>query len=230
MRNRRPILIGIPIIALALVAGLILAQRSSDSSSAGGPVVLQDVAAVTSHIAGVPEKAGVLGFADAPVTITEFGDLRCPVCRQFDLQTVPDVIEQQVKTHKAKLAFEHWAILGPNSIVAGKAAFAARQQDRMWAFTLITYANQGDETKDWFTDAFAHAAADAAGLDRTAFDAARASKDATAYLSSIDAQAAGRGFTGTPTILVKGPTGEKVLDSVPDAAAIGDAVKAVGGS
>ena len=230
MRNRRLILIGIPLIALAVVGALVLSQRGSGASSTAGPVVLQDVAAVTSHIDGVPEKLGVLGYDNAPVTINEYGDLRCPVCREFDLQTIPDVVTNLVKTHKAKLAFHHWAILGPNSIDAGKAAFAARQQNRLWAFALITYANQGDETKDWFTDAFAHAAADAAGLDRATFDADRASGDATAYLSAVDADAVGRGFTGTPTIVVEGPTGQKVLDSVPSASAIADAVKAVGGS
>ena len=229
MMNRRLNLIGIPVIALAIVGGLILLQRTSATPS-GGTTALRDVAAVTGHVDGIPEKDGLLGFADAPVTITEYGDLRCPVCRQFDLQTMPDVIDQLVKTHRAKAAFEHWAILGPNSIDAGKAAYAARQQDRLWAYSLITYANQGDEAVGWFDDAFAHAAADAAGLDRTRFDADRASKAATGYLSSVDAAAVGLGFTGTPTIVVKGPTGSKTLEAVPDDAAILDAVKSVGGS
>ena len=47
------------------------------------------------------------------MTITEFGDLRCPICKTFDNEVVPTLVENFVRTGKAKMQFKTWPILGP---------------------------------------------------------------------------------------------------------------------
>jgi protein-disulfide isomerase len=242
MNNRRLLLIAIPVVALLVAVGLVIANGSSSSTpgtgTTGGATTggttpaasgLQNVAEVTAELTGIPETAGVLGFPDAPVTVTEYGDLRCPVCRQFDLQVMPDVVSQLVATHRIKIAFRHWLIIQTDSPITGQSAYAAMQQDHLWAYALVTYANQGDETTGWFDAAFSDAAATAVGMDVKAFDAARDSPAAAAYVAEVDKDASARGFQGTPTIVVKGPKGEVTLDSIPDLAAITSSALSVGG-
>ena len=45
----------------------------------------QAATTVNSLLAGIPQSAMRLGSPSAPVTVTEFGDLECPVCRDFAL-------------------------------------------------------------------------------------------------------------------------------------------------
>jgi protein-disulfide isomerase len=111
-----------------------------------------------------------------------------------------------VRTRKAKLVFRHWPILGPNSVYANRAAYAAEQQNRLWEYALVTYYNQGDEHDDWFTRGFAASVAQAIGLDPTRF--ARDFDDTSASSAQVEAvneAALGHRFQGTPSLLVTGP-------------------------
>jgi protein-disulfide isomerase len=171
----------------------------------------------------------VLGNAAAPATITVYGDLRCPVCRQWDAQEGPDVIANVVRPGKAKLDLRLWAILGPDSEAAHRAGYAAMQQNKLWLYATIVYLNQGDEQQNWFTDDYARAVAQAAGLDLQKFDADRTSKAADQMIAEVDSEASAQGFTGTPTIGV-GATGKQAtwFDGVPTASDIQAAVAAAG--
>ncbi len=104
------------------------------------------------------------------MTIVEYGDLRCPICKQFDNEVIPQVITNLVRTGKAKLQYKTWPILGPNSVVAAQAAYAARQQNALWPYAALTYLNQGDENDNWFTKAIARSLAAGVGLDIAKFD------------------------------------------------------------
>src|SRR4051794_32952011 len=59
--------------AALLVAGAIVV-------SGGGGAKPGAPAATSSLFAGVPERGGVLGDPSAPLTVTEYVDLQCPVC------------------------------------------------------------------------------------------------------------------------------------------------------
>ena len=62
---------------------------------------------------GLTEHKGTIGNANAKVTITEFGDLRCPICKTFDNKVAPQVISDIVRPGTAKLQYKTWPILGP---------------------------------------------------------------------------------------------------------------------
>ena len=214
--------------ALLVAVGLVLVQSMTSGSGKPDAKNLQYVDVAKQQFAGLPSSGGVVGFADAPVRIVEYGDLRCPNCRAFDAQVMPDVITNLVRTHKVRIDFRAWSILGPNSDVAARAAYAAAKQNRLWLFATITYFNQGDETVDWFDDATARALATASGMNVAQFDRDRASSAASAAVKSVDTDARGLNLSGTPSVFVQGPKGSKLLDGVPTYDTIAAAVAAQG--
>lgn len=223
-------------VAIALAGVLIfLSQRSGDSGGSGASAA--DVAAgkligvdeVETRFADIPQEGATLGDPNAPVTITEFADLRCPACRMFATEQLPTVIDEQIRTGKAKYVFRLWPILGPDSVAATQAAIAAQEQNMLFQYQDLWYLNQQDERDDYATDAYVDGVAKALGLDLAAFQADRQNETLwSPAIQDVQVIAAQQNFTGTPSFIVAGPGGEKVLTGgVPDAAAIADAVDEV---
>jgi len=226
--NRRLMMIGLPVAAIAVFAGVLIAIHLGTSGGAGTPDTsnLSYVANAKSEFAGIPSKGNVVGYANAPVTVTEFGDLRCPVCREFDSTVIPDVLQNLVRTHKAKILYEHWPILGDNSVYASRAAYAAEQQNKLWEYALVVYYNQGDENSNWFTKSYARAVAYSIGLNLKKFDKdfdnTKASTDSD---TAVNAAASAHNFAGTPSVIVVGP--KKTVDLSSITPSYSDIAKAV---
>jgi protein-disulfide isomerase len=215
--------------AVVLVIALIAVQQlTSGGSSKPDPSNLAGVADVQAEFDALTEKAGTIGPANAKVTIVEYGDLRCPICRQFDNSVIPRVISDLVRTGKAKLQYKTWPILGPNSIVAAQAAYAARQQNALWRYAALTYLNQGNESDNWFTKALARSLAAGVGLNISRFDKDFASAAAQKAIAQVDAEATKLGLPGTPSIRILGPKGSFTVDATYDAIKAG--VQKAGGS
>jgi protein-disulfide isomerase len=216
--NRRLLVIGAPILAIVVFAAVIIAVHLATSGSGSGTpdaANLQFVPNAKSEFAGIPSTGNVVGFANAPVTVQEFGDLRCPVCREFDSTVIPDVLTKLVRTHKAKILYRHWPILGDNSVYANRAAYAAEQQNKLWEYALVVYYNQGDENDSWFTKSFADSVASAIGLDLSKFNSDFDNTSAsTAQVAAVNKAADARSFNGTPSILVVGAKGTNALGGV----------------
>jgi protein-disulfide isomerase len=200
--------------AVVLVIALIVVQQvTKGSSNRPDPSKLTGLADVQAEFGGLKERAGTIGPATAKVTVTEYGDLRCPNCKTFDNDVVPTLVDNLVRTGKAKLSLKVWPILGANSVTAAHAAYAAQQQNALWRYAALTYLNQGDETVNWFTPAFARSVAQALGLDLAKFDKDSASAAATAAIDQVDQEATRLGFRGTPTIRVSGAGGTATVDA-----------------
>jgi protein-disulfide isomerase len=235
-RSRRPsrrlLAIGGPIAAIVVFAAVIIVVHlatSSGSPSTPDTTSLSYVANAKAEFAGLPSTGNVVGFADAPVTVQEFGDLRCPICREFDASVIPTVLQKLVRTHKAKIEYRHWPILGANSVFADHAAYAAMRQNKLWEFALVTYYNQGDENSSWFTRSFADAVASAIGLNLTQFNRDFENNSASnAEVAAVNKAATSLNFNGTPSVLVVGPKKTVNLGaSVPDYSQIAKAVAQV---
>jgi protein-disulfide isomerase len=215
--------------AVVLVIALIVVQQVTKSdSNTPDPSNLTGLAEVQAEFDGLPERAGTIGPAGAKVTITEFGDLRCPICKTFDNDVAPQVISDIVRPGTAKLQYKPWPILGPNSVEAAKAAYAARQQNALWPYASLTYLNQGSENVEWFTPAVARAIAKGIGLNVALFEKDRTSAAATKAIAQVTNEATGLGLQGTPTIRVAGPKGTITVDRT--YSAIASAVQQVSGS
>lgn len=213
--------------AVVVVAAAIVISQSGDDS--GGDTSLEGVAQVESELRGLDQRGLTLGEPNAKVTVVEFGDLQCPVCKAYSEQIIPEVIQGPVRSGEAKLEFRNWTIIGPQSQDAAKAALAASRQGRYWSFITLFYRNQGTENSGYVTDAFLNAVARDAGVeDIDRWDQDRQSSSWDSELAKVDAQAQQLGFTGTPAFLVEGPKGSKPLPNAGSAAAIESAIKSVG--
>ena len=219
------------LLALVVVAALIIVSQNNSSdeatgAGAGGDVA--DVSLVSQQLQGIPQNGTVLGDPKAKVSVVEYGDLQCPVCKEFSFQVSPDVIDKVVRKGMATYDFRQWTIIGPDSVTAAKAALAAGEQGRYWNFVELFYRNQGRENSGYVTDDFLASIAEGAGVkDIEKWNADRKSKEWDPILSRNDTQAKGLGFTGTPSILVQGPSGRKTFATIPSASQIEAAVESV---
>jgi protein-disulfide isomerase len=200
--------------AVAVIVALIVISQSGgdDNGGGGAPSNIGGTARVDSELQGIPQNGQTLGEASAPVTITEFGDPQCPVCAAFAEQIAPQLIDDEVKGGAAKLTFEPYLIIGPDSTPAMKAVLAAGEQSRFWNYLQLFYANQGAENSGYVTDEFLTSIAEAAqvpNLDQ--WNESRNDSKWDAVLAQGTSQAESFGFNGTPSIVVKGPNGEKAL-------------------
>lgn len=76
----------------------------------------------------------VLGEADAPVSLIEYGDYQCPFCGRFFSQTEQQIRENYIKNGKVKMVYRNFAFLGPESFAAAEAAECAKDQKQFWTF------------------------------------------------------------------------------------------------
>jgi len=199
----------------ALAAGAVVtAAAISVSASSGTPPAKAPAAPVSNLFRGIPEHDGVLGDPKAPVTLTEYVDLQCPVCAEASKQTLPWLVENYVRTGKAKLDLRALHFLGPDSEKAARVASGAKAQGRLWPFVEAFYAAQGQENSGYVTDDFLRAVAKASGVDADkALDAADG-EPALRFLEQANADATRLGVESTPTFTVaEGDGAPKVLGS-----------------
>ena len=110
----------------------------------------------------------MLGDPSAPLTVTEYVDLQCPVCAAAARDTLPALVRDYVRTGKAKLDARTLHFIGPDSERAARVAAGAERQGKLWPFLEAFYAAQGQENSGYVTDAFLRSVAAAAGVDAEA--------------------------------------------------------------
>jgi protein-disulfide isomerase len=160
---------------------------------------------VSSLFAGIPQQGDTLGKAGAPATLIVYEDPQCPYCRNWNVETLPTVIEQYVRTGKVKLVFRGVVIIGQDSVRGLRATYAAAKQKKLWSFADALYAHQGAENSGWITDAVILQAAKEAGANGQAILAAMGSAAVDADLVQAQAMAKADQLQGTPTFIVERP-------------------------
>jgi protein-disulfide isomerase len=193
------------------VAAILVAIAAAVSNSEEAAVPSANAASI---VAGIPESNGVLGDPDAPITVTEYVDLQCPICAQASKETLPTLINDYVKTGKVKLQARTLSFLGPDSVRAAKVAAGAREQGKLWAFLETFYASQGTENSGYVTDDFLREVSAAAGVDAgKALDFAD-TPNAQLALDSADSDAAAVKADSTPTFTIKRGDGPETIAGV----------------
>ena len=206
-RRTRLLQIGAGAVFLAIIAVVVVIVVAGSSSESGGDAQnLQEVSQVDSLVNGIPQAKLVLGDPKAPVELIEYGDLQCPVCKEYSEEILPAVVEKQVQEGKAKIIFRNFLIIGPQSLPAGAAAIAAGNQGRGWNFLELFYRNQGKENSGYVTEDFLEAVGKGAGVkDIAKFNQERQSKAVEEEAERTSEQASTLGFEGTPSFAIKGP-------------------------
>jgi protein-disulfide isomerase len=212
-RRIQYLIIGAFAAVAVIVALIVISQSGGDDNGGGGsPSNVQGVTQVNTELQGIPQSGQVLGDANAPVTVVEFGDPQCPVCAAFSEQVAPELISSEVKGGDVKYEFQPYLIIGPDSKPAMQATLAAGEQGRFWNYLQLFYRNQGGENSGYVTDAFLTSIANAAQIpDVDTWNQSRNSSKWDSVISNGTTKAESLGFNGTPSIMVQGPNGQKAL-------------------
>jgi protein-disulfide isomerase len=82
------------------------------------------------NTAGAP----MLGEKTAKVTIVEFSDFQCPFCGRYATQTMPQLLDEYVKTGKVRYVFRNFPLdqLHPLAEKAAEASACAGEQGKFW--------------------------------------------------------------------------------------------------
>ncbi|MHB8731104.1 MAG: DsbA family protein [bacterium] len=151
-----------------------------------------------------PTGEPMLGSPQAKVTIDEFGDFQCPYCGEFVRQTEPGIIAKYVATGKARIIWHTLAFIGPESTLAGRAAWCAQQRGKFWEYFAVLYQHQGGENTGTFNTARLERWAGDVGLDRAAFGGCLASPQSLHGVETGTREAQQAGITATPGFVVDG--------------------------
>jgi protein-disulfide isomerase len=162
--RRRAVIGGVIALVVLAVLGvpLLLGTGPSQPGEAARDTQAQARLDVPRREAGDPLA---LGRPDAPVVMAEWGDFQCPFCRLFATTTEPELIRRYVDAGLVRIEWHDFAYLGPESVLAARAARAAARQDRFWDFHAALYRDQPAENRGAVTEASLAATAAGLGLD-----------------------------------------------------------------
>ncbi len=201
------------LVIAAYFAGWIIG-RSSGEMTAVMRTAVQEAAttsiAITAQSQPVPttslrrlnmtiDNNPTIGPDNAPVTIIEFADFQCPLCKRFHDQVLPALLKQyEVKIRFVYRNFPIRAIHG-SAQSAAEAAQCARDQGKFWEYhDLLFQDTQRLSSADLLTYA------GQISLDKEAFqDCLESGRDAQNVQRDYQAGIA-IGVSGTPTFFING--------------------------
>ncbi|NGP45057.1 DsbA family protein [Bacillaceae bacterium SIJ1] len=133
MKNKYLVLMTVIIAAVAI--GFIVV---ANNMSSGGDI------AKTFDAPPSIEGQPVLGDSEAPVTVVEFADYKCPSCKAWDQSIFPLLKEEYIDTGKVKFIHINTPFHGEESVLASLASEAVWQQnqDAFWPYHKEIYRNQ----------------------------------------------------------------------------------------
>lgn len=138
-------------------------------------------------------NAPVLGAADGDAVVVEFFDYNCPYCKR-----AADAVKTLMAEDEAvKVVYREWPILGEGSVIAARAALAAREQGK---YEEMHWALMGLEGRA--TEASIMAAAREVGLDIDQLLADMESDAVTSHIQTSMVLAQSLGITGTPAFVI----------------------------
>jgi protein-disulfide isomerase len=215
-RNRRlQMLGGMGIVVVAVIVVVFAISAGGSSGLQHGKTLTKTQTQVESLLAGIPQSGRTLGKPSAPVTMTYFGDLECPICQEFTLTSFVQLVQNEVKAGKVKVVYKSFCTATCNN--AGQsvfnmqqtAAYAAGEQDKFWNYAELFYHEQGDETSDYVNQSFLdHLAEQTQGLDLPTWQSAKGSSSLEAQVTADENAGTAAGVTGTPTLFFQGPKGK----------------------
>ncbi len=236
-RERRLRMIGgVVVLAVAVVAVAVVLSSGGASNATGlqkGKAAGKTATAVQTLLAGIPQSGARLGNPSAPVTMTYYGDLECPICQDFTLRGgFPQLVANDVKAGKVQVVYRSFqtATRDPSVFKTQQvAALAAGTQQKFWNFTELFYREQGQEGSGYVTDNYLNGLArQITGLDLSKWQSDRSNATLADQVATDEQTGTTAGVSGTPTLVFKGPKGQVApSSSVPSYAQLEQAVKQV---
>jgi protein-disulfide isomerase len=158
----------------------------------------------------------LMGKADAPVQVLEFGDFECPACGNFATVTEPDIRTRLINTGVVGFRFFDFPLpQHKNSFTAHLSAACADDQGKFWEMHDRIYAGQ-DEWSDLLDSTMTNPLAvfrryaKELGLDVNTWENCVTTQKYTAKIKGNQAEGTRRNVEQTPTIII----GNKQVNAV----------------
>ncbi|HZB27283.1 MAG TPA: thioredoxin domain-containing protein, partial [Gemmatimonadales bacterium] len=99
---------------------------------------------VTAQTASAPLEIRSKGSAKAPVTVYEMSDFQCPYCRQFALETFPQLEREYIRTGKVRWIFINFPLtsIHQHASAAAEVALCAARQQGFWRVHDLLFEHQ----------------------------------------------------------------------------------------
>ncbi len=158
----------------------------------------------------------ILGVASAPVVLELYSDFQCPACKLFVTRQLPLLVSEFVRPGTLRIEARDIDILGTGtpseSLELAAGAACAADQGRYWQFHDYVFWNQGRENRGDHDTAFIGRVADAAGVERSAWDTCFGQSGSRTSITTQTAAALAAGINQTPTLVLNGQS----ITGVPD--------------
>ena len=185
---------------MAVVSGFLWNRSQSDTEQA---TVTRPASAVG------PNGGALVGDANAPVTITEFGDFQCPVCGQLHQLWEP-TLEQLIQQGKVKFEFVGLEFLDQGtteSLRSAAAAVCAADAGKFTEYYNALYNQQSrTENSGFLTNDRLQRFGSEVGITDPAFARCVSSGRFSGWVTKNTDTTSQKGITTTPTVLVNGKT------------------------
>lgn len=177
--------------------------------AAAGVVILVIVALALWRNAGVVPaeelaalvEPNLVGPADAPVQVVEYGDLACSACKQWHNLGIMEQLQADFGD-QVSFEFRHFPVITATSPQGAAAAQCAAEQGAFWEFHDYVYENLEDYPN--LANDRVKEIASAVGLEREAFDSCVDSGKYRDFVTQAIRRAQADGARGTPTFLING--------------------------
>lgn len=136
--NQRPFYIALGVV---VIGGIVFIASKMGSPDVSIPANVVVTAADTTGFRGY-----LLGSANAPVEITEYGDMQCPICAVWDQVQLPDVKARLIDPGKARFRFRDFPLDSPHAHtrIASHAVACADDQKHFWDVKEAMFNRQTD--------------------------------------------------------------------------------------
>jgi Thioredoxin len=201
--SRRNLLIALGIAAIAAIVliGAAIAFRGGDDETSA---TTTGASGTTGSLEGIPQAGTVLGDPNAKVTLIQFEDLQCPICKQYTDDAFPTIVDEYVRPGKINVDFRGLAFIGEDSEKALRIALAAGKQDKLWQVVEAFYAKQGKENSGWVTDDLVdEVLADVPDIDAEQVRTDAKGSEVQQQIVDMQNEAQAKSVQGTPWFFVK---------------------------
>jgi protein-disulfide isomerase len=187
------------LLVVLVVALLWMNQRGTTTGAGAATVAAPDVPAEWIDGATIGDPA-------APVVIQAWEDFLCPACQQWTRDVEPQLLNDFIKTGKARLEFHQFPLQqhAPGAQMASQASLCAADQNMFWPYhdrlfqAASTRGQAGLEIRQLTTYARE------VGLDEARFTQCMNNQEMRNAMAESLTQAQQLGLNSTPSVLVNG--------------------------
>jgi protein-disulfide isomerase len=202
------------VVAVVVVAVVVILIATGGGSKSGLPSSKHEenatVTEISKLIGGIPQSGNAIGSPTAPVTLKYFGDLECPICKDFTLNSLPSIYERWVRPGKLRIEYLslETATRDPEVFNTQQiAAYAAGKQNKAWNFIETFYHEQGEENTEYVNEEYLQGIArQVPGLNLTRWMSDRNDPELANQVEADKQLANNEALNGTPAFLI-GHTG-----------------------